>query len=76
MQLVHRPDTKTVAPKIDYDQLGIHLMRDLDFKLMETWTLQKVYVKHDPKLYVREKIKLSKDRIFLNLARLTIQPAA
>ncbi|GAB3911454.1 hypothetical protein GCM10028803_52930 [Larkinella knui] len=67
---------QTVSPKIDYDQVSIQLMQDLAPRIIGTWTLQKVYVKHNPKLYFRDQVKLTKDSTFLNLARLTIRPAA
>lgn len=66
---------KPVASKIDYDQVSIQLMQNLAPQIVGTWVLQKVHVKHDPKLYVREKVKLTKDSTFLNLAVLTIQLA-
>ncbi|KAA9352950.1 hypothetical protein [Larkinella humicola] len=67
---------KPVTPKIDYDQVSIQLMQNLAPEIIGTWTLQKVVVKHNPRRYFREHVKLTKDSTFLNLATLTIRPAA
>ncbi|RRA98659.1 hypothetical protein [Larkinella rosea] len=67
---------KPVVSKVDYDQVSIELMQDLAPQIVGTWTLQKVLVKHNPRLYTRTYVKLTGDSTFLNLAKLTIQPAA
>ncbi|MFC5411393.1 hypothetical protein ACFPMF_18875 [Larkinella bovis] len=68
------PNPRT--PRIDYDQVSTQLMQDLATKITGTWILQKVLVKHNPRIYNRTFVKLTRDSTFINLARLTIRPAA
>ncbi|MFD2574565.1 hypothetical protein ACFSUS_28295 [Spirosoma soli] len=66
------PDTPT---KIDYDQLAAQLMTDLKPQVVGTWTLRQVHVSPNGPNRIN-RLNLTKDSTFQDLALLTVVPAA
>lgn len=64
--------TPDAAPKVDYDQVSINVMKDLAPQLVGTWKLRQVRVNFQGP----NRINLTKDSTFQDLATLTVVPAA
>lgn len=67
--------TPGAAPKPDYDQLAAQVMTELKPQLVGTWTFRQVWVSPNG-LNRLNRLNLSKDSTFQDLAVLTIVPAA
>lgn len=75
MSLLWLQCTPEAAPKPDYDQLAAQVMADLKPQLIGTWTLRQVRVSpNGPNRLNR--LHLTKDSTFQDLAVMTIVPAA
>jgi hypothetical protein len=67
--------TPDAPPKIDYDQLAAQVMTELKPQLVGTWTLGQVHVSPNGPNRIN-RLNLSQDTTFRDVALLTIVPAA
>ena len=64
-----------VAPKVDYDQKSVEIVRALSPALPGTWQLRRLYIKAQPYNTGQKELGLVRDTVFQDFATLTIQPA-
>ncbi|MFD2572225.1 hypothetical protein ACFSUS_16400 [Spirosoma soli] len=64
------------APNIDYDQESIELMKTLAPQIVGQWKLRQVKIKYQNYNTSQKELKIAKDTTLLDIATLTIVPAA